>query len=120
MKKFAILAIALFTLAACEVEEQPSRWSDHLDSYMAKYGYTLDSSDYVILKNGYPVWKDEPCISRGCFNNNMPLVPNELIVSVRKDYFAARAAAEAEYVADISEKIGVEPVVVENTVDNVD
>jgi hypothetical protein len=114
MKKFAMLAIALFALAACEVEDQPSRWGDHLDPYMAKHGYTLNDSSYVIFKNNYPVWKDEPCYGRGCFGNNMPLVPGELVVAIRNDYFAARAAAEKAYVADISAKIGVEPVVVEN------
>ncbi len=120
MKKFAIFAIALFALAACKVEPQPSTWGDHLDPYMAKYGYTLDASGYVILKNGYPVWKDEPCLGRSCIGNNQPLIPRELAVAISEDYFAALEAAEKEYIADISEKIGVEPVVVENTVDNMD
>jgi len=113
MKKFAMLAIALFALAACEVEDQPSVWGDHLDPYMAKYGYTVDD-EYVILKNGYPVWRDKPCVSRGCFGNNMPLIPNELAVAIRDDYFVARVAAEKEYLADIAAKIGVEPRAVEN------
>lgn len=120
MKKLAIFAITLLALAACEVEEQPSTWGDHLDPYMAKYGYTLDASGYVILKNGYPVWKDEPCLGRGCFGYNQPLVPNELVVSIRNDYFAAIEAAEIEYVANVAAKLGVEPVVVEQTVDNAD
>ena len=114
MKKFAMLAIALFSLSACEVEDQPSRWGDHLDPYMAKHGYTLNDNSYVIFKNDYPVWKDEPCYGRGCFGNNIALVPRELVIAIRDDYFAARAAAEKAYVADISAKIGVEPVVVDD------
>lgn len=114
MKKFVLLAIALFALSACEIEDEPTIWGDHLDPYMAEYGYTLDTSGYVILKNNYAVWKDEPCYGRGCFGKNMPLVPNELVVAVREDYFVARAAAEKAYVADISARIGVEPRAVEN------
>lgn len=110
MKRFAIFAM-IFALAACEVEERPSRWSDELDPYMAKHGYTLNDSTYVIYKNDYPVWKDEPCWGRGCFNHNSPLVPYELAEGVRVDLLAALKEAREEYVADISATIGVEPIV---------
>lgn len=110
MKKALIFVMLL---AACEIEDQPTIWGDHLDTYMAEYGYTLDASGYVILKNDYPVWKDEPCYGRGCFGKNRPLVPGELVIPIRDDYFAARAAAEKAYVEDISNRIGVDPVVQE-------
>lgn len=114
MKKLMIGVVALLALAACEIEDEPTTWGDHLDPYMAQYGYTLDASGHVILKNDYPVWKDEPCYGRGCFGKNMPLVPGELVVPIRNDYFVARAAAEKAYVENISNKIGVEPITVEN------
>ncbi len=107
------LVFAVVLLTACKVEPQPGRWNDHLDPYMAAYGYTMGGDGETILKDGYPVWLDAVCISRGCFDHNRPLVPGELREGVRKDFFAALDAAQHEYVADVSKRIGIEPIVIE-------
>jgi hypothetical protein len=99
--------IFVMLLAACEVEEQPRRWPVHLDSYMLVFGYTLNEDRDTILKNGYPVWAD-----RNCFRciGNFSLVPGELVTAIREDFFAARDAAQEQYIADLSSTIGVEPI----------
>ena len=107
------LIFAVMLLTACKVEPQPGRWVDYLDPYMAAYGYTMANDGETILKDGYPVWLDAVCMGRGCFDNNRPLVPGELRDSVRKDFFDALDAAQHEYVADVSKRIGIEPVVIE-------
>ena len=97
-------------ISACEEgEPQPGRWEEVLNSYMAERGYTMAGDAETILKDGYPVWIDEYCVGRGCFNTNRPLVPVELQEGVRQDFFAALVSARKEYVEDISEKIGIEP-----------
>lgn len=108
MRRLMIVAVVL-ALAACEVEEQPSRWQDHLDPYMAAQGYTMAPDGETILKDGYPVWQDRPCITRSCILTNRPLVPSELVVNVRRDFFAALESAQQAYVDDFSKKIGIEP-----------
>ena len=98
--------IFVFLLAACKIEEQPKIWGDHLDPYMAARGYTVAEDGETILKNGYPVWKDPPCWSRGCLGSQ-PLVTVELASAVRADLLKAYKDAHSEYVADVSEKIGI-------------
>ena len=101
---------AVMFVSACKVEPQPGRWEEVLNSYMAERGYTMADDAETILKDGYPVWIDEYCVGRGCFNTNRPLVPVELQEGVRQDFFAALVSARKEYVEDISEKIGIKPV----------
>lgn len=108
MKYLAIAAI-LF-LAACKVEPSPSRWSAELNPYMEARGYTLAMDGETILKNGYPVWIDPICIGRGCGLGNQPLVPYELSGAVKEDLLRALKEAREEYIEDVSEKIGVEPL----------
>lgn len=106
MKKALIFVLFL---AACKVEPQPRVWDDFLDPYMASYGYTIANDGKTILKNGYPVWVDEPCFSRGCVGN-YSLVPSELREGVRMHFLEVYDKSRKQYVADISDKIGVEPV----------
>jgi hypothetical protein len=108
-KKAIALSLAVM-LAACEVPESPRVWDDYLDPYMSARGYTIDVDGKTILKNGFPVWVDEPCFGRGC-RGSYPIVTRELAEAVRLDLLAAIDAAQDEYVADISEVIGLEPVV---------
>ena len=108
VKKFLLLVLLL---TACkEGEPQPSRWEEQLNPYMSARGYTIASDLETILKGGYPVWVDVYCSGRGCFNSNRALVPDELVEGVRQDFFAALASSRKEYVEDISEKIGIEPI----------
>jgi hypothetical protein len=107
MVKRALIIVLL--LAACETEERPRSWSDELDPYMSARGYTMAADDQTILKNGYPVWMDEVCFSRGC-RGSFPLVPYELAEGVRLDLLAALKESREEYVADISDTIGIGPV----------
>lgn len=110
-KKAIALSLAVM-LAACEVPDLPRVWGDHLDPYMTARGYTIDTDGKTILKNGYPVWVDEPCFSRGC-RGSYPIVTRELAEAVRLDLLAAIDAAQDEYVEDVSEVIGLEPIVVQ-------
>lgn len=108
-KALAIGAV-MFVAACKEGKPQPGRWNEVLNSYMAERGYTMAGDAETILKDGYPVWIDEYCVGRGCWDTNRPLVPVELEEGVRQDFFAALTSAREEYVKDISEKIGIEPV----------
>ncbi len=105
------LLLVLFLSACVEERPQPHTWDHELDQYMEEYGYTLATDGMTILKNGYPVWRDEPCYGRGCFNSNIPLVPSELSEGVRLDFLDALDKSRKEYVADISDKISIEPVI---------
>ena len=100
--------IALLLLAGCQEQPQPGRWSDYLDPYMAERGYTMSSDGETILKNGYAVWIDPICYGRACFSNRA-LVPTELAQSVREDFLDALEESKAEYVTDVSDKIGIKP-----------
>lgn len=113
MVKRALILVLL--LSACEPTESPRTWGDELDPYMTERGYTVGNDEQTILKNGYPVWVDENCTGRGCFNSNRPLVPSELVEGVRLDLLAALKESRAEYVEDISSTIGIEPVTPEAT-----
>ena len=106
VKRFLILA-TVFLLAACDVEETPRAWPTYLDPYMAELGYTLDEERDTILKNGYAVWEDRRCYR--CIGN-YSLVPGELRTAIREDFLAARNTAQAQYVADVSSTIGVQPI----------
>ncbi len=108
MVKRALVFVLL--LAACEPESMPYTWEDHLDPYMASQGYTIALDGETILKNDYPVWIDEHCVGRGCFGSNRPLVPSELAEGVRLDLLNATKTAQEEFVADVSNTIGIKPV----------
>jgi hypothetical protein len=108
--KYLLMSVSVLMLVACKIEPQPSDWPDHLDQYMTEQGYTRSADNETILKDGYPVWRDKPCSGRGCFGTNQPLVPAELVQAVRADFFTALDRAQAEYVADVSDRIGIEPV----------
>ena len=117
MRKALILCAVLF-IAACNVEPTPEVWPAELNPYMEEKGYTLSQDGVTILKNGYPVWVDEPCFGRGCFNSNRPLVPQELVAEVSEGILTAVKESREQYVIDISRRIGVEytrPTVVEET-----
>jgi hypothetical protein len=108
MKKALLL---VFLLSACmDHNPYPRTWDSTLDSYMAAHGYTIAVDSVTILKNGYPVWRDEPCFGRGCIGN-YSLVPLELSEGVRLDFLKVYEEARKEYVADISNKIDVEIVI---------
>lgn len=100
----------VMTLAACKVEPSPGRWSDYLNPYMAERGYTMASDGETILKNGRPVWFDPICYGRGCGLGNQPLVPGELVSSVRVDFFDAIRYSQEQYVKSVSAEIGLEPL----------
>jgi hypothetical protein len=109
MKKALLLVLLL---SACiDDKPYPQLWGAELNPYMAAHGYTVATDGVTILKNGYPVWKDEPCYGRGCYGSNVSLVPSELSEGVRLDFLKAYEESRKEYVADISEKIAVEPVI---------
>lgn len=106
----AIAVVAVMFVAACqEGKPVPHRWDEELNSYMAARGYTMAGDAETILKDGYPVWIDEYCVGRGCWDNNRPLIPMELQEGVRQDFYNALNSARKEYIEDISEKIGVKP-----------
>lgn len=105
-----LILASLLILAACKPPEpQPGQWDQSLDPYMQELGYTLSNNREVIVLDGVPVWADEICYGRGCFNTNRPLVPAELVEGVRQDYFRAIELARKQYVADFGERIGIEP-----------
>lgn len=112
MKRVVLLCMILF-LSACKIEPEPKVWPAELNPYMEERGYTLGSDGYTILKNGYPVWFDEPCFGRGCFGTNRALVPDELISDVRSGILNAVKESREEFVLDISRRIGVEQTTVD-------
>lgn len=107
--KLLLISVSLVMLVACKIEPQPGDWPDHLDKYMTEQGYTRSADNEMILKDGYPVWRDKPCTGRGCFGTNQPLVPNELVSAVKADFFTALSNAQSQYVSDVSVRIGIEP-----------
>lgn len=107
MRKALLLWVVLF-VAACKIEPMPEVWPAELNPYMEEKGYTLSQDGVTILKNGYPVWLDEPCFGRGCFGSNRPLVPQELVAEVSEGILEAVRESREQYVIDISRRIGVE------------
>jgi hypothetical protein len=107
MRKSLLLCTILF-VAACNIEPSPAVWPPELNPYMEEKGYTLSQDGVTILKNGYPVWFDEPCLGRRCFDSNRPLVPRELANEVSEGIREAVRESREQYVIDISRRIGVE------------